>query len=101
MSQIVSSGKMNVAKQYAAERDEKMRLTITQGWNRIKRRAAVLPVLCHSRIVSHQGGQDLIEYALMAATIAVATAAIFPQSIAPNICAIFSKVNSTLGSANN
>lgn len=37
----------------------------------------------------------------MAATIAVATAAIFPQSIAPNICAIFSKVNSTLGSANN
>lgn len=56
--------------------------------------------VCQSRILRDETGQDLIEYALMAATIAVATAAIFPQSIAPNICAIFSKVNSSLGSAN-
>ncbi|MBM3786377.1 MAG: Flp family type IVb pilin [Acidobacteria bacterium] len=48
-----------------------------------------------------QDGQDLIEYALMAAAIAIAVAAIFPNSIAPNISTIFSKVNSSLGSANN
>lgn len=47
----------------------------------------------------HQGGQDMIEYALMAAAIAVAVAAIFPQSLAPNISTIFSKVNSSLGAS--
>jgi len=69
-------------------------------WNILKQRVADVMVSCQTEIWRDQRGQDLIEYALMAATIAVATAAIFPQSIAPNICAIFSKVNSTLGSAN-
>jgi Flp pilus assembly pilin Flp len=41
-------------------------------------------------------GQDLIEYALMAAFIAVAIAATFPTTIGPNICTIFIKVGSTL-----
>lgn len=41
-------------------------------------------------------GQDLIEYALMAAFIAVAVAATFPTTIGPNICTIFIKVGSTL-----
>lgn len=54
-----------------------------------------------ARLRSAEEGQDLIEYALMAATIAVSVAVIFPQSIAPNISAIFSKVNATLLSANN
>ena len=49
----------------------------------------------------NEAGQDLIEYTLMAATIAVAVAAIFPQSLAPSICQIFSKVSSSLGAANN
>ena len=41
-------------------------------------------------------GQDLVEYALMAAGIAVAAGAIFPNTIAPNISTIFSKIVSTL-----
>jgi Flp pilus assembly pilin Flp len=44
----------------------------------------------------HEEGQDLIEYALTASFIAVAVAAFFPTSIAPNICQIFSKVTSIL-----
>lgn len=56
-------------------------------------------VIGSHRLLHHEGGQDLIEYTLMAAAIAVAVAAIFPQSIAPNISTIFSKVNSSLGSA--
>lgn len=69
-------------------------------WNLVQFRFNSLAASCQTSILRDERGQDLIEYALMAATIAVATAAIFPQSIAPNICAIFSKVNSTLGSAN-
>ncbi len=49
----------------------------------------------------NEAGQDLIEYTLMAAAIAVAVAAIFPQTLAPNICQIFSRVISSLGAANN
>lgn len=41
-------------------------------------------------------GQDMIEYALLAAFIAVAVAAIFPSDIAPNISKTFSKVNTLL-----
>ena len=55
---------------------------------------------CAARLLRDERGQDLIEYALMAAVIAVAVAAIFPQSIGPNISTIFSKVNSSLGAAN-
>lgn len=55
---------------------------------------------CASKLVRDERGQDMIEYALMAAAIAVAVAAIFPQSIAPNISTIFSKVSSSLGAAN-
>jgi Flp pilus assembly pilin Flp len=69
-----------------------MGLKLTAATTQMKRLA--------SRLSRHEGGQDLIEYALMVAMIAVAVAAIFPQSIAPNISAIFSKVNSSLGSAN-
>jgi Flp pilus assembly pilin Flp len=58
--------------------------------------SARLRTLCNS-----EQGQDLIEYALMAAAIAIAVAAIFPQTLAPNISTIFSKVNSTLGASNN
>jgi Flp pilus assembly pilin Flp len=37
-------------------------------------------------------GQDMIEYALMAAFLSVAVAAFFPTDIAPNISSVFSKV---------
>jgi Flp pilus assembly pilin Flp len=44
-------------------------------------------------------GQDLIEYALMAASFAVAVGAVFPETIAPNISTIFSKVVSSLNAS--
>jgi Flp pilus assembly pilin Flp len=78
-----------------------MRQMLNQTLTRLRNQANLFTVVCQSGIVRDEGGQDLIEYALMAATIGVATAAIFPQSIAPNICAIFSKVTSTLTAANN
>jgi Flp pilus assembly pilin Flp len=39
-----------------------------------------------------ESGQDLIEYALLAAFVAVAVAAFLPPTVAPAISAIFSKV---------
>jgi len=44
-------------------------------------------------------GQDLLEYALLGGFIAVAVAAFFPTSIAPNISQILSRVSSMLNSA--
>jgi Flp pilus assembly pilin Flp len=76
------------------------RPTRNQIWTQVQFRVNSFAAVCQRFIHKDERGQDLIEYALMAATIAVATAAIFPQSIAPNICAIFSKVNSSLGAAN-
>jgi Flp pilus assembly pilin Flp len=77
-----------------------MGLKLNKTWKNIALRANRMTVVLHSRLYQDQSGQDLIEYALLAAFIAVAVAAIFPQTIAPNICQIFSKVNSSLGSAN-
>ena len=51
------------------------------------------------RLWKDRRGQDLIEYALLAAFLTVAVAAIFPTDIAPNICKIFSKVVTILDSA--
>ena len=48
------------------------------------------------KLLRKEAGQDLIEYALLASFIAVAVAAIFPLSIAPNICSIFVKVLSCM-----
>jgi len=48
------------------------------------------------RVVRDLRGQDMIEYALIAASLAVAVGAAFPTTIAPNISSIFSKVVSTL-----
>ncbi len=44
-------------------------------------------------------GQDLVEYALLAASFAVAAGAIFPQTIAPDISNIFSKITTILATA--
>ena len=76
-----------------------MGLKITKAWTDLKRRVNGLAAECASRLIRHEGGQDLIEYALMAAFIAVAVAAIFPQTLAPNISTVFSKVTSTLVAA--
>jgi Flp pilus assembly pilin Flp len=44
-------------------------------------------------------GQDLVEYALMAAFIAVACGAVFPQTVMPGVSTIFSRIQSTLSLA--
>ena len=41
-------------------------------------------------------GQDLIEYALITATIAVAVAGFFPQTIMPAVSQIYSKIGCTM-----
>jgi Flp pilus assembly pilin Flp len=41
-------------------------------------------------------GQDLIEYALLAAAIAIAVGAILPQDLMPAVSTIFSKVASCM-----
>ncbi len=80
--------------------------TLANSWARATKGMEILAVEFMTgewkrRLLRHQAGQDLIEYALMTAAIAVAVAAIFPQSLAPSMSTIFSKVTSSLGAANN
>jgi len=44
-------------------------------------------------------GQDLIEYALLAAAVAVAAGAIFPPVVISSVSSIFSKVGSVITQA--
>jgi Flp pilus assembly pilin Flp len=48
------------------------------------------------RLWRHREGQDLIEYALLAATIAVVVAGFLPPAIMPSVSTIFSKVTSSM-----
>ena len=41
-------------------------------------------------------GQDLIEYALLAATIAIVVAGFLPPSVMPSVSTIFSKITSSM-----
>lgn len=50
------------------------------------------------RLWKETRGQDLIEYALLAAFVAVAAGATFPP-VANNISAIYSKINSSMAIA--
>jgi Flp pilus assembly pilin Flp len=43
-----------------------------------------------------ESGQDLIEYSLMAAAIAIVVAGFLPPSILPSVDTIFSKITSTM-----
>jgi pilus assembly protein Flp/PilA len=56
-------------------------------------------ILLRFRIWTDRRGQDLIEYALMAGFVAVATGATFPPA-ANAISQIFSKVQSVMTAAN-
>ena len=49
--------------------------------------------------LEEEAGQDLIEYALLAATVAIAVAGFLPPTIMPAISTIFSKISSTLASS--
>lgn len=53
------------------------------------------------RIQQDRQGQDLIEYALLAAFLTVAVAAFFPTSLAPNMSQVMSKAASLLARAPN
>jgi Flp pilus assembly pilin Flp len=57
-------------------------------------------LLLRFKVWNDQRGQDLIEYALMAGFVAVATGATFPPA-ANMISQIFSKVGSVMSAANN
>jgi len=52
-----------------------------------------------SRFCRDRRGQDLIEYAMLAAFLAVAVGAVFPTDIAPNISTVMSKVTSMMDSS--
>jgi Flp pilus assembly pilin Flp len=43
-----------------------------------------------------QRGQDLIEYALLAATIAIVVAGFLPPAVMPSVSTIFSKLTSSM-----
>lgn len=45
---------------------------------------------------ARQEGQDMIEYALLAASIAIAVAGFLPPSIMPSVSTIFSKITSSM-----
>jgi Flp pilus assembly pilin Flp len=53
------------------------------------------------RLLGDRQGQDLIEYALLAAFLTVAVAAFFPTSLAPNMSQVMSKAASLLARAPN
>ena len=48
-----------------------------------------------SRLWREEDGQDMVEYALLAATLAVVVAGIFPSSLMPGVRTIFSKITSS------
>lgn len=49
-----------------------------------------------NRIWRNTSGQDMLEYALITATIAVVVAGFLPPSILPSVSSIFSRITSTL-----
>ena len=51
------------------------------------------------RLRKDDSGQDLIEYALLSATLAIVVAGFFPPSLAPSISAIFSKLSASLNAS--
>jgi pilus assembly protein Flp/PilA len=52
--------------------------------------------LCALRILRDGRGQDLIEYALLAAAIAIIVAGFLPPSVMPSVSTIFSKITSSM-----
>ncbi|HZO57861.1 MAG TPA: Flp family type IVb pilin [Bryobacteraceae bacterium] len=53
-----------------------------------------------SQFAKDRRGQDLIEYAMLAAFVAMAAGAIFPTTLMPNVSTIFSKINSIISQSN-
>ena len=49
--------------------------------------------------LADERGQDLIEYALLTATLAVVVAGFLPPAVMPAVSTIFSKISSTMASS--
>ena len=47
-------------------------------------------------LLKDRRGQDLIEYALLAATIAIVVAGFLPPAVMPSVSTIFSKISSSM-----
>jgi len=52
--------------------------------------------LCAVRIFRDGRGQDMIEYALLAAAIAIIVAGFLPPNVMPSVSTIFSKITSSM-----
>jgi Flp pilus assembly pilin Flp len=48
-----------------------------------------------TRLWKEQSGQDMIEYALLAAALAVIVAGFLPPQVMPSVSTIFSKISSS------
>ena len=48
-----------------------------------------------TRLWSDEHGQDMIEYALLCATLAIVVAGFLPPTVMPSVSTIFSKLTST------
>ena len=64
------------------------------GFNMECRKATKMRTLL-GKLWREEYGQEMIEYALLAATLAVVVAGIFPQSLMPSVSTIFSKITSS------
>lgn len=53
-------------------------------------------MLTLKRVVQDRSGQDMIEYALMGASVAVAVAAFIPYGVVPALNAIWGKVSTVM-----
>jgi len=49
-----------------------------------------------ARLWSEQAGQDMIEYALLAAALALVVAGFLPPQVMPSVSTIFSKISSSI-----
>ncbi len=47
-------------------------------------------------LITDRRGQDMIEYALLAATIAIVVAGFLPPNVMPSVSTIFSKLSSSM-----
>ena len=52
-------------------------------------------LLILTRLWNDESGQDMIEYALLCATLAIVVAGFLPPTIMPSVSTIFSKLSST------
>jgi Flp pilus assembly pilin Flp len=55
----------------------------------------MIALLIFKRLWREESGQDMIEYALLCATLAIVVAGFLPPSVMPSVSTIFSKITSS------